>query len=44
MPLLGSNHVERNNDAFISIGDDSYFWFAAPAGKQIDSVCLRGVL
>jgi hypothetical protein len=44
MPLLGSNHVERNDDAFISTGDDPYFWFAAPAGKQIDSVCLRGVL
>jgi hypothetical protein len=44
MPLLGSHHVERNNEAILATGDDPCFWFAAPAGKQIDSVCLRGVL
>ena len=44
MPLLGSHQIERTSEAFTSTGNDPYFWFAAPAGKQIDSVCLRGVL
>ena len=44
MPLLGSHQIERTDGAFIATGDDPHFWFAAPPGSQIDSVCLRGVL
>jgi hypothetical protein len=44
MPLLGTYELTREGGIFVATGDDPYFWFAAPPGRQIDAVLLEGTL